>query len=106
MRMFNPLTGNKPSFSFSFSFSTRGMCGAQNVAEGEGSDTGTVEPNERTAELQRLQGEVRMLQEAASNIGMEVQWVAQGGSPRLRVCRGRWRTFGARSGGFRNLHRS
>ena len=51
----------------------------QNFAEGEGSDTGTAEPDERTAEIQRPQEEVRMLQEAAGNIGVEVQWVAQGG---------------------------
>ena len=51
----------------------------QNVAEGEGSDTGTAEPDERTAEIQRLQEVVRMLQEAVGNIGLEVQWVAQGG---------------------------
>ena len=58
--------------------------GMQNVTEGEGSDTGMAEPDERTAEIQRLQEEVWMLQEAVGNIGVEVQWVAQGGESRAQ----------------------
>ena len=60
------------------------MDGVQNFAEGEGSDPGTAEPDERTAEVQRLQEEVRMLQEAVGKIGVEVQWVAQGGESRAQ----------------------
>ena len=70
------------------------VCGVQNVAEQEGSDTGTAEPDERTAEIQRLQEEVRMLQEAADNVGAEIQWVTQGGE--LSGSRGR--IFGLSTG--------
>ena len=80
--------------------------GVQNVAEGDGSDMGTVEPDEMTAELRTLQEEVRMLQEAVGNIGVEVQWVAQGGESKAQNLQGEMEGVWTRSGGFRSLQRS
>ena len=84
-----------------------GVDAVQNVAEGKGSDTGTAESDERTAEIQRLQGEVRMLQEAVGNVGVEVQWVAQGGESRAQsLQRAMEDVWGEVSlGGFRSRHR-
>jgi hypothetical protein len=79
---------------------------AESAAEGEGSDTGTEEPDERTAEIQRIQEEVQWF----SRLSTTSEWRFSGwhrvGSLRLRVCRGRWRMFGARSRGFRGRRRS
>ena len=56
----------------------------QSVAERQDSDTETVDLNKMKAVMQMLQEEVRVLQEAVSNIRAEVQWVAHGGELKVQ----------------------
>ena len=56
----------------------------QSAAERQDSDTETADLDEMKAAMQMLQEEVRGLQEAAGNIGAEVQWVAQGGESKVQ----------------------
>ena len=77
----------------------------QSAAEGQDSDTETVDLNKMKVVMHMLQEEVRVLQEAAGNIRAEVQWVAQGRELKVHILQSEVECLSNDLGVFRGLQK-